>query len=155
LEKHLAILHAEQDWQTEKPPNPAEMGTMKPHQRESARIQLQHRFAFRFSSIPGARGRPLLGPSPALIVVSVSTPRLMPPLRFFARKVLRLFIQKEERGNIWDGGGSSQCRRRLANPVALLAGAQAMVTFFNAFFEMTLNCFPQKLGPIKQHLKTR
>jgi hypothetical protein len=34
--------------------------------------------------------------------------------------------------------------------VALLAGARAMVTFFNAFFEMTLNCFPQNLGPIKQ-----
>jgi hypothetical protein len=43
------------------------------------RIQLWHRFAFRFSSIPGARGRPLLGPSQALIVVSASTP----PLRFF------------------------------------------------------------------------
>jgi hypothetical protein len=33
----------------------------------------------------------------------------------FSRKVLRLSIQKEERGNIWDGGGSSQCRRGLAN----------------------------------------
>jgi hypothetical protein len=61
-----------------------------------ARIQLRHRFAFRFSSIPGARGRLLLGPSPALIVVSVSTP----PLRFFSRKVLHLSIRKEERGNI-------------------------------------------------------
>jgi hypothetical protein len=37
---------------------------------------------FRFSSIPGARGRPLLGPSPVLIVVSISTP----PLRFFQGK---------------------------------------------------------------------
>jgi hypothetical protein len=35
---------------------------------------------------------------------------------FFSRKVLCLSIQKEERGNIWDGGGSSQCRRGLANP---------------------------------------
>jgi hypothetical protein len=34
----------------------------------------------------------------------------------FSRKVLHLSIQKEERGNIWDGGGSSQCRRGLANP---------------------------------------
>jgi hypothetical protein len=30
--------------------------------------------------------------------------------------VLLLSIRKEERGNIWDGGGSSQCRRGLANP---------------------------------------
>jgi hypothetical protein len=30
--------------------------------------------------------------------------------------VLCLSIRKEERGNIWDGGGSSQCRRGLANP---------------------------------------
>jgi hypothetical protein len=61
---------------------------------------------------PGARGRLLLGPSPALIIVSVSTP----PLRFFSRKVLHLSMRKEERSNIWDGGGSSQCRRGLANP---------------------------------------
>jgi hypothetical protein len=52
-------------------------------------------------------GRPLHGPSPALIIVSVSTPLL----RFFSRKVLHLSIRKEERGNIWYGGGSSQCRR--------------------------------------------
>jgi hypothetical protein len=39
----------------------------------------------------------------------------MPPLHFFSRKVLHLSIRKEERGNIWDGGGSSQCRRGLAN----------------------------------------
>jgi hypothetical protein len=75
------------------------------------RIQLRHRFAFRFSSIPGARGRLLLGPSLALIIVSVSTP----PLRFFSRKVLCLSMRKEERGNIWDVGGISQCRRGLAN----------------------------------------
>jgi hypothetical protein len=43
---------------------------------------LQHRFAFRFSSIPGAQGHPLLGPSYVLIVISVSTP----PLRFFQGK---------------------------------------------------------------------
>jgi hypothetical protein len=48
-----------------------------------ARVQLRHRFTFWFSSIPGAQGRPLLGPSPTLIVVSVSTPPLMPLLRFF------------------------------------------------------------------------
>jgi hypothetical protein len=33
----------------------------------------------------------------------------------FSRKVLCLSIRKEERGNIWDGGGSNQCRRGLAN----------------------------------------
>jgi hypothetical protein len=44
-----------------------------------ARIQLQHRFAFQFSSIPGARGWPLLGPALALIVVSV----FMLPMCFF------------------------------------------------------------------------
>jgi hypothetical protein len=89
-----------------------------------AQIQLRHRFTFRFSLIPGARGHPLLGHSPALIVVFVS----MPPLRFFSRKVLRLSIRKEERGNnIWDGGGSSQYRRGLANPgrfVGWCTGAQ-------------------------------
>jgi hypothetical protein len=47
------------------------------------RIQLWHRFAFGFSSIPGAWGHPLLGLSPALVVVSVSTPPLTPPLYFF------------------------------------------------------------------------
>jgi hypothetical protein len=34
---------------------------------------------------------------------------------FFSRKVLCLSILKEERGNIWDGGCSSQCGRGLAN----------------------------------------
>jgi hypothetical protein len=34
----------------------------------------------------------LLGPSPTLIVVSIS----MPPLHFFSRKLLRLSIRKEE-----------------------------------------------------------
>jgi hypothetical protein len=53
---------------------------------------LRHRFAFRFFSIPGARGRLLLGPLPVLIIGSVSTP----PLRFFSRKLLRLSIRKEE-----------------------------------------------------------
>jgi hypothetical protein len=51
----------------------------------------------------------------------------MPLLRFFSRKVLRLSIRKEERGNIWDGGGSSQCRGGLANMsrfVGWCAGAQ-------------------------------
>jgi hypothetical protein len=37
---------------------------------------------FRFSSIPGARSHLLLGPSPALIIVFVSTP----PLRFFFKE---------------------------------------------------------------------
>jgi hypothetical protein len=46
---------------------------------------------FWFSSIPGARSHLLLGPSPALIIVFVSTP----PLRFFSRKVLRLSIGME------------------------------------------------------------
>jgi hypothetical protein len=63
-----------------------------------ARIQLQHRFAFRFSSILGVWGHPLLGPSPALIVVSVSKPLLTPPPCFFSRKVLHLSIRKEEGG---------------------------------------------------------
>jgi hypothetical protein len=96
------------------------------------RIQLRHHFAFWCYSIPGVRGRPLLGPSPTLIVVFVS----MPPLCFFSRKVLRISIRKEERGNIWDGGGSSQCRRGLANPgrfVGWCAGAQwlpSLMLFF-------------------------
>jgi hypothetical protein len=51
-----------------------------------ARIQLRHHFAFRFSSISGERGHPLLGPSPALIVVSVSTPPFTPPLRIFFKE---------------------------------------------------------------------
>jgi hypothetical protein len=51
-----------------------------------ARIQSRHRFAFRFSSISGARGRPLLGLSPALVVVSISTPPLTPPLTFGKKK---------------------------------------------------------------------
>jgi hypothetical protein len=55
-----------------------------------ARIQLRHHFAFWFSSILGVRGRPQLGPSPTLIVVSVFMPPLTPPLR--------LTIRKEERG---------------------------------------------------------
>jgi hypothetical protein len=57
-----------------------------------AQIQLRHRFTFRFFSIPGARGRLLLGPSPALIVVSVSTP----PLRFFFKETAAL-IHSERR----------------------------------------------------------
>jgi hypothetical protein len=51
-----------------------------------ARIQLRHRFTFQFFSIPGALGRLLLGPSPALIVVSFSTP----PLRFFLKETAAL-----------------------------------------------------------------
>jgi hypothetical protein len=49
---------------------------------------------------------------------------------------------------------------RVSKPASLcwLVRGWAMVTFFILgcrcfFFEMTLNCFPQKLGPIKQHLK--
>jgi hypothetical protein len=65
------------------------------------RIQLRHRFTFRFSSIPGARGRPLLGPSTALIVVSVSTPPLTPPLHFFQGKCYAYpFKKKKGRFNI-------------------------------------------------------
>jgi hypothetical protein len=61
----------------------------------------------------------------------------MPLLRFFSRKVLRLSIRKEERGNIWDGGGSSQCRGGLANMsrfVGWCAGAQwlpSLTLFWN------------------------
>jgi hypothetical protein len=38
----------------------------------------------------------------------------------FSMKLLHLSIRKEEGGNIWDGGGSSQCRRWLANPGRLV-----------------------------------
>jgi hypothetical protein len=43
--------------------------------------------------------------------------------------------------------------------VALLDDARAgngyllYTRLLTLFFEMTLNCFPKKLGPIKQHLK--
>jgi hypothetical protein len=49
--------------------------------------------------------------------------------------------------------------------IALLAGARVGNGYLlytrllmlargpDTFFEMTLNCFPKKLGPIKQHLK--
>jgi hypothetical protein len=74
--------------------------------------------------------------------------------------VLRLSFRKEERGNIWNGGSSSQCRRGLANPhrfVGWCAGNGYLLytRLLMLFFEMTLNCFPQKIWPIKQHLKTR
>jgi hypothetical protein len=60
--------------------------------------------------------------------------------------------------NIWDGGSSSQCRRGLANPrgfVGWCAGNDYLryTRLLMVFFEMTHNCFPQKIGPIKQHLK--
>jgi hypothetical protein len=38
----------------------------------------------------GARGRPLLGPSPALIVISVSTP----PLRFLKESVALVYSER-------------------------------------------------------------
>jgi hypothetical protein len=59
---------------------------------------LRHRFAFRFSSISGARGRPLLGPSSALIVISVSTPPLTPPLRFFLQGKCCTYSFRKKRG---------------------------------------------------------
>jgi hypothetical protein len=62
-----------------------------------ARIQLRHCFAFRFSSISGARGRPLLGASPALIIVSVSTPPLTPPLHFFCKESAALSHSERRR----------------------------------------------------------
>jgi hypothetical protein len=58
-------------------------------------IQLRHRL-FRFSSIPSARGRPLLGRSPTLIVVSVS----MPPLRFFCEESSALIHSEKRRGQL-------------------------------------------------------
>jgi hypothetical protein len=91
---------------------------------------LRHRFTFRFSSISGARGRPLLGPSLVLIIVSVSTP----PLRFFQGKCCAYTFGKKKgaifgmEGVVVNADAGSQTR------VALLAGARAMVTFFNAFF---------------------
>jgi hypothetical protein len=59
--------------------------------------------------------------------------------------------------NIWDGG-SSQCRRGLADPRRFIGwcagnGYLLYTRLLMLFFEMTLNCFPPKLGPIKQHLK--
>jgi hypothetical protein len=65
--------------------------------------------------------------------------------------------QKSTSVNIWDVG-SSQCRRGLANPrrfVGWCAGNGYLLytRLLTLFLEMTLNCFPQKLGPIKQHLK--
>jgi hypothetical protein len=63
-------------------------------------IQLRHCFVFRFSSIPGAQGRPLLGPSPTLIVVSVSTLHL----RFFKESVA-LIHSERRRGDEMDRGG--------------------------------------------------
>jgi hypothetical protein len=65
-----------------------------------ARIQLRYYFAFRFSSIPGAWGRPLLGPSLVLIVVSVSTPPLTPPLRFFPKESVALIHSERRKGRL-------------------------------------------------------
>jgi hypothetical protein len=42
--------------------------------------------------MPGARGRLLLGPSPTLIVVSVSTP----PLRFFQGNFCAYLFEKKK-----------------------------------------------------------
>jgi hypothetical protein len=67
-------------------------------------IQLWHRFAFWFSSITGVRGRLLLGPSPALIVVSVSVPTLMPHLRFF-KESDALIHSERRRGDGMGRGG--------------------------------------------------
>jgi hypothetical protein len=60
--------------------------------------------------------------------------------------------------NIWDGGSSSQCRRGLANARRFVGWCAAngnllYTRLLMLFFEMTLNCYPQKLGPIKQHVK--
>jgi hypothetical protein len=60
---------------------------------------LWHRFAFGFSSIPGAWGHPLLGLSPALVVVSVSTPPLTPPLYFF-KESSALILSERRRGRL-------------------------------------------------------
>jgi hypothetical protein len=50
---------------------------------------------------PGCAGRPLLGPSPALIVVSVSTP----PLRFFFKESDALIHSERRKGQYlgWRG----------------------------------------------------
>jgi hypothetical protein len=64
-----------------------------------ARIQLRHRFVFRFSSIPGTWGRPLLGPSPTLIVVSISKPPLTPPLHPF-KEIAALIHSERRRGRL-------------------------------------------------------
>jgi hypothetical protein len=77
------------------------------------RIQLRHRFPFRFSSIPSVRGRPLLGPSPALLVDYVSTP----PLHFFEGKCSAYpFGKKKGAVEYSFCKMDSQCRRELANP---------------------------------------
>jgi hypothetical protein len=62
-----------------------------------ARIQLRHRFVLWFSSISGARGRPLLGPSLPLIVGSVSTHPLTPALRFFFKESAALIHLERRR----------------------------------------------------------
>jgi hypothetical protein len=62
--------------------------------------------------------------------------------------------QKSTSVNILDGGSS---QRGQQTRVALLAGARAgngyllYTRLLTLFFEMTLNCFPQKLEPIKEH----
>jgi hypothetical protein len=60
-------------------------------------IQLRHRFTFWFSSILGAQGRPLLGPSPVLIIVSVSMPPLTPPLHIFFKESFALIHSERRR----------------------------------------------------------
>jgi hypothetical protein len=62
-------------------------------------IQLRHRFVFWFSSILGARGRPLLGPSPALIIVSISTAPLTLLCAFFKESAELIFGKKKGRQN--------------------------------------------------------
>jgi hypothetical protein len=59
--------------------------------------------------------------------------------------------------NIWVGG-SCQCRRGLANLCRFVGwcagnGYLLYTRLLMLFFEMTLNCLPRKLGPIKQHQK--
>jgi hypothetical protein len=62
---------------------------------------LRHRFVFWFSSILGARGRPQLGLSPALIVVSVSTP----PLHFFFKESAALIHSERRKGQVFGMDG--------------------------------------------------
>jgi hypothetical protein len=95
---------------------------------------------FQFSSIPGALGHLLLGPSPALIIVSVSTPSLtvvrneesVVCCAFFKESVALIHSERRRGDRIGAVEYSfckmdSHCQRGLANPrrfVGWCAGGQ-------------------------------
>jgi hypothetical protein len=61
-------------------------------------------------------GRLLLGPSPTLIVVFVSTSPLTLTLHYFFKESVALIHLEGRKGQYLGWRGSSQCRRVLANP---------------------------------------